>query len=100
MLLPWLSACDSPLVLFRLCDKPLITPDSQSRLLCLPLLTTLVEQRAVSVSAQATTCNSIQYAIMAAFSGSHEGVLKSLLDRLEGVTSRLEGLQVRMLTRA
>lgn len=37
---------------------------------------------------------------MAAFNGGHDGVLKSLLDRLEGVTSRLEGLQVRMLTRA
>lgn len=30
VLLPWVSDCDSPLGLFRLRDKPLITPDPQS----------------------------------------------------------------------
>lgn len=33
---------------------------------------------------------------MATFSGNHQGVLESLLNRLECVTSRLEGLQVRV----
>ena len=32
---------------------------------------------------------------MTSFSSAHQGVLDSLLNRLEGVTSRLEGLQVR-----
>ena len=32
---------------------------------------------------------------MATFGGSHQGILESLLSRLEVVTSRLEGVQVR-----
>ena len=32
---------------------------------------------------------------MTDFTSTHQGVLDSLLNRLEGVTSRLEGLQVR-----
>ena len=32
---------------------------------------------------------------MTNFNSNHQGVLDSLLNRLEGVTSRLEGLQVR-----
>ena len=32
---------------------------------------------------------------MTDFNSTHQGVLDSLLNRLEGVTSRLEGLQVR-----